>query len=146
MPTEAPGTYNGAYALCRDPSGRLLLVRLARGRDEGRWTLPGGGVEWGEHPDAAVVRELEEETGISDVHGMQVAAVYSHIYERSARRPYPPVHYVGILYDVVAGSFDLRFEQGGSTDRCEWFTETEARALPLVPLAQFAVDLTWPKP
>ena len=146
MPSEAPGTYVGAYARCLDPAGRLLLVHLARGLDEGRWTLPGGGVEWGEHPDAAVVRELEEETGISDVGRVQVAAVYSHTYERSARRPYPPFHHVGIVYDVVAGSFDLRFEQDGSTDRCEWFTETAARDLPLVPLAQFAVNLTWPKP
>ena len=146
MPSEAPGTYVGAYARCLDPEGRLLLARMARGLDGGRWTLPGGGVEWGEHPDAAVVRELEEETGISDVRCVQVAAIYSDTYERTAQRPYPPVHYVGIVYDVVSGSFDLRFEQGGSTDRCEWFTETEARALPLVPLAQFAVDLTWPRP
>ena len=145
MPSDSPGTYIGAYALCRDPSGRLLLVRLAHGLDEGRWTLPGGGVEWGEHPDAAVVRELDEETGISDVRGVQVAAIYSHTYERTARRPYPPVHYVGIVYHVAPGLLDLRFEQDGSTDRCGWFTEAEARALPLVPLARFAVDLTWPK-
>ena len=146
MQSETPGTYTGAYALCRDPEARLLLVRMASGLDKGRWTLPGGGIEWGEHPDAAVVRELEEETGISDVRGVQVAAIYSHTYERTAKRPDPPVQHVGIVYHVNLGMFDLRFEQDGSTDRCDWFTETGARALPLVPLAQFAVDLIWPNP
>ena len=146
MQSETPGTYVGAYARCGDPEGRLLLVRMARGLDEGRWTLPGGGVEWGEHPDATVVRELEEETGISDVRCVQVAAIYSHAYERTGQRPSRPVHYVGIVYHVTLGMFDLRFEQDGSTDRCDWFTETEARALPLVPLAEFAVNLTWPVP
>ena len=141
MASETPGTYTGAYACCRDPSGRLLLVRMARGLDRGRWTLPGGGIEWSEHPDAAVVRELEEETGISDVRGVQVAAIYSHTYRRTEQRPY---HYVGIIYEVSLGTLDLRCERDGSTDRCDWFTETEARALPLVPLAEFAVNLTWP--
>ncbi|MDE0447218.1 MAG: NUDIX domain-containing protein [Spirochaetaceae bacterium] len=146
MPSEAPGTYIGAYARCRDPEGRLLLVRMARGLDEGRWTLPGGGIEWGEHPDAAVVRELEEETGISDIGRFKVAACYSRTYKRTAKRPYPPVHHIAIIYEITPASLDLSFEQDGSTDRCGWFTEAEARALPLVPLAQFAVNLTWPKP
>lgn len=58
---DGRGRYLGAYALCRDPSGRLLLARLAPGLlDAGLWTMPGGGVEWGEHPDDAVLRELEE--------------------------------------------------------------------------------------
>ena len=103
MPSDTPGTYTGAYAWCRDPSGRLLLVRMARGLDRVRWTLPGGGIEWGEHPDAAVVRELEEETGITDVRRVQVAAIYSHTYQRTVQRPYPPVHYIGIVYEVTWG-------------------------------------------
>lgn len=144
--SDPPGRYLGAYGLCRDPSGRLLLARLAPGMlDEGLWTMPGGGVEWGEHPDAAVLRELEEEAGITDIRDAGVVAVFSHVLERSAERPYAPFHVVGLIYEVTPGSFDVRPERDGSTDRCEWFTEHQARSLPLVPIARFAVGLAWPK-
>ena len=143
---EGRGRYLGAYGLCRDPSGRLLLARLSPGLlDAGLWTMPGGGVEWGEDPDDAVLRELEEETGITDVRDARVAAVFSHVFGRTSERPYDPFHVVGLIYVVTPGSFDVRAERDGSTDRCEWFTEDQARRLPLVPIARFAVELAWPK-
>ena len=147
MPSETdnPRVYNGAYGLCRDASSRLLLVRITDGLDKGLWTLPGGGIEWGEHPDDAVIRELKEETGITDVRSLQITALYSHKYLRSENFPYDSVHHIGIIYDLTLGNFDLRFEQDGSTDRCEWFTESQVRQLPLAPIVEFAVNLVWPQ-
>ncbi len=49
-----------------DPSDRVLLVRL-RFPDWTGWVLPGGGKEHGEDDDAALRRELTEETGVPDV-------------------------------------------------------------------------------
>ncbi len=50
----------GAYVVCvRDAT--LLLVRFARSE---RWTLPGGGLDHGERPEDAAVREVTEETAI----------------------------------------------------------------------------------
>ena len=40
----------------------LLMVKNWMGSQQ--WTLPGGGVKRGEAPDAAAVRELNEETGL----------------------------------------------------------------------------------
>ena len=44
--------------------GRVLLVRRGRPPGRGQWSLPGGKVEAGETPAAAVVREVGEETGL----------------------------------------------------------------------------------
>ena len=44
--------------------GGVLAMARAAGRDPGTWGFPGGHVEGGEHPEAAAVRELVEETGL----------------------------------------------------------------------------------
>jgi len=45
--------------------GRILLVKGSRGLTEGRWTLPGGFLRFGESPEACVLREIREEVGLS---------------------------------------------------------------------------------
>jgi 8-oxo-dGTP diphosphatase len=42
----------------------VLLVRRRNAPNAGRWALPGGRVEFGERLEAAVIREIGEETGI----------------------------------------------------------------------------------
>jgi ADP-ribose pyrophosphatase YjhB (NUDIX family) len=55
--------------------GSILLVRRGRAPQAGRWSVPGGHVERGEGPEAAVVRELVEETGLHGVCGPVVLDV-----------------------------------------------------------------------
>ncbi|MBN2630545.1 MAG: (deoxy)nucleoside triphosphate pyrophosphohydrolase [Rhodobacteraceae bacterium] len=48
-----------------DPDGRVLLAQRPEGKSlAGLWEFPGGKVEPGESPEAALIRELKEELGI----------------------------------------------------------------------------------
>lgn len=48
-----------------DPDGRVLLAQRPEGKSlAGLWEFPGGKVEPGERPEAALIRELREELGI----------------------------------------------------------------------------------
>ncbi|HIM61799.1 MAG TPA: NUDIX domain-containing protein [Dehalococcoidia bacterium] len=64
-----PDRYNTGYnvgvggAVVDD--GRLLLVRRASRRGRGNWQIPGGFVEQNETMDLAVIREVEEEAGVT---------------------------------------------------------------------------------
>lgn len=57
-------------AIVVDEHDRLLVVQRGREPARGRWTVPGGRVEWGERLEEAVAREVAEETSlVVEVHG-----------------------------------------------------------------------------
>jgi 8-oxo-dGTP diphosphatase len=49
-----------------DTDGRVLIAQRPRGRQlEGLWEFPGGKINDGERPEAALIRELREELGVA---------------------------------------------------------------------------------
>ncbi len=149
MPSEKAEkrVYIGAYGFCRDPKGCLLLARLSDSEvvDAGGWTLPGGGVQWGEHPDQAVRREMEEETGLTNLEIREILKIYSQTYNHNPEKSLPHLHHVGIIYFVETSTYQVKVESGGTTDLCQWVDENQARALQLTTLGEFGVNLAWPK-
>ncbi len=112
-----------AYAvILRDD--RILLSRLAKQLTAKElWTLPGGGLEHGEDPRDAVVREVHEETGL-DAHIGETAHVYSFHQRdtwRQGRRA--DAHALRIVYDgwVPVDSPEPHVvEVDGSTMEAAW--------------------------
>jgi ADP-ribose pyrophosphatase YjhB (NUDIX family) len=73
-----------ACALCVDERGRVLLARRGVEPFKGRWDLPGGFLEEGEHPLAAIRRELREETGL-EVEPLEFVGVWMDRYAYHGR-------------------------------------------------------------
>ncbi|HEX3564902.1 MAG TPA: NUDIX domain-containing protein [Acidimicrobiales bacterium] len=69
MGTSGPGPLVRGVGAVVVVEGSILLVRRGRPPQAGRWSVPGGHVEPGETPEAAVLRELTEETGLHGICG-----------------------------------------------------------------------------
>lgn len=92
-----------AYAVIlreRDGDVEVLLSRLApRVSRAELWTLPGGGLDHGEDPRAALIREVHEETGLVATVG-ETAHVYSaHLPRASRDGQLVDAHAIRIVYD-----------------------------------------------
>jgi 8-oxo-dGTP diphosphatase len=82
--------------------GRVVLIRRGKEPLRGRWVIPGGTVELGETLQDALVREMQEETGIL-VRPREVVLVFDRIQREGPSVEY---HYVIIDYacDYVSGA------------------------------------------
>jgi 8-oxo-dGTP diphosphatase len=134
----------GAYGVCRDGRGRVLLARGSDGSEfPGVWSLPGGGVEQGEHPDDTVVREFEEETGfVVRVDGLRaVLADVAWLPRFGAFE-----HTDRIVYDVEPYGGNLRAEAEGTTDLVDWAGPAELDSWPLMPFTARILGLPVTEP
>jgi 8-oxo-dGTP diphosphatase len=113
-----------AYAVISDERGLLL----AHWNEDGRtgWTLPGGGIEPGEAPGDAVVREVEEETGYAAVVD-ELLGIDSRVIaaERRLEHGRGPLHLLRVVYRAHISAGELRHEAQGTTDMAGWFSLDE---------------------
>jgi 8-oxo-dGTP diphosphatase len=148
MSAEVPDrkvTRVSAYALCV-VDGRLLLCRIAPGywSGVGSWTLPGGGVDFGEAPSLAAVREMEEESGlIGELDDVAAVLSWSDTWRHPRDGALEAFHSIQVVFRARVVGGELRDEPDGSTDRAAWFTPAELAELSLVPLAREGARLAF---
>ena len=75
----------GTYGFILNDNGEFLIIQRSKTDSHpGLWELPGGGSEFGEHPQDAVKREVREETGL-DVEVLHPISVISHLKHDSVQ-------------------------------------------------------------
>ena len=130
-----------AYGLTLDDAGRILLCRVSpKIVPGGVWTLPGGGLDFGEAPEVGVIRELAEESGYQGEVIALTDASSQILPDTDVEGG--QVHAVRIVYRVRITGGELRDEVDGSTDTCAWFTPDEAARLHLGDLARRVLAMT----
>ncbi|MQA25626.1 MAG: NUDIX domain-containing protein [Micromonosporaceae bacterium] len=131
-----------AYALCSDPDGRVLLVRAApQSGTPGVWSLPGGGVDHGEHPHDTVIREVAAEAGLAvDVSALrEVLADLRALPHRGLA-----LHTDRLIYEstVIGSAPDGHSARpNGAVDLARWVSISEAGGLPLRPFTASVLGL-----
>ena len=120
--------------------GRVLLVRRGTEPLRGQWSLPGGLVEVGEALTAALVREVNEETGL-DVKVVELIELLDRIHREDGRVRF---HYViaDYLCKVVGGSL----RAASDADEVRWVERAEWNshgALVLDPIAVRVIEAGW---
>lgn len=122
--------------------GRQILVcRISPRVTEwaGFWTLPGGGIEFGEDPGEVMVREVREETGLL-VRPAGVAGIDSLVAPDggAATQSLRIIYFTEVLGGVLSSELD------GSTDLCAWHDVDGVRSLPTVDLVKSGLGFVAP--
>ncbi len=135
----AEGTSRFAVYVLAVRDGRVLLARIAPGfPGAGCWTLPGGGVEWGEHPEDALRREVHEETGLT-LGAIEYLGVDSQVYARDDGST--PLHAIRLLYAADLTGDPRVVEEDGSVDDVAWVPMRSLPEIATVRLVDIALRL-----
>jgi ADP-ribose pyrophosphatase YjhB (NUDIX family) len=95
----------------------VVVVKSSRGFTKGMWNIPGGFIEYGEHPEEAAVREIKEETGLEISLG-RLLGVYMERFES-------PYFMYGFMYEATADSKEVVLDPT-EIEASAWMTADEA--------------------
>lgn len=111
-------------ALIERPDGKVLLVRTHKWRDQ--LGVPGGKIEYGESQEAALIREIREETGLI-AHDVRFLLVQEAV---DSAEFYQPAHMILLNYACrVDDTSTLALND--EAEGFQWVTPTEALKLDL---------------
>ncbi|WP_248124064.1 NUDIX hydrolase [Micrococcus lacusdianchii] len=133
-------TRAGSYALI--VAEGAVLLSAWRGPQGIVWTLPGGGIELGESPEEACLREVEEETGHTcELTGLLGVTTGTVPAERRLRGEGVPLLTVQVLHTARLTGGTLRPETDGSSVDARWFRLDALDDVPLSAWVRRALEL-----
>jgi 8-oxo-dGTP diphosphatase len=111
--------------IVNDKKEILLLKRGKLAKNErGKWEIPGGAVNYGETLEDALVREVQEETGLTVVVD-RLLTVSNHILKNEGQ------HWVSSSFYCHTIKGEPVIKEPDKTETIGWFSLKEALALPL---------------
>ena len=109
--------------------GRVLLVQRSNNPGKGMWTIPGGYVDQGESIGEAVIREIQEETGIK-TEPLSIIALRDRPGEKHNT-------YIIFLLRFLGGTLQAQEDE---VSNLGFFTLEECRILPIPSLTLSALE------
>lgn len=131
MPSDQRYPEPTVGALIFDPAGRLFLMKSHKWA--GRYVVPGGHVELGETLEAALRREVAEETGLA-IHDIRFLCTQEFIYDSAF---WQPRHF--IFFDYACRTDGAEVVLNDEAEEYIWLPVDEALRLPMDPYTKRAI-------
>ena len=111
-------------ALIVNKEGRIFLMKSPKWH--GNYIPPGGHVEWGEKLEAALVREVKEETGL-DVYDLKLLFVNEMIFDKAFHKE---THFIFLDHVCRARTTEVQLDNREGVEYI-WVSPKEALYLPM---------------
>ena len=133
-----------AYVVAVDAQHKILLTQFSKAGHprSGAWTLPGGGMEWGEQAHETALRELREETGL-EAEIVSLLGVQSEWFdERTSERGQRGMA-LRLVFQATncRGELKTEFTEDDTTVGAEWFSIGAVQQLNRVEVVDFGLSL-----
>ena len=133
-----------AYVVAVDTHKQILLTQFSKAGHpkSGAWTLPGGGMEWGEQAHETAIRELAEETGLSADIGILLGAQSEWFDERTSEHGQRglSLRLIFAAHNCV-GELKTDFSDDDTTVGAAWFPICDVQQLNRVEVVDFGLSL-----